>query len=873
MSITPRLPQLVLAIVLALSIATRSTAQVAVYHGVSSATHQTQWTTLSGQGYRPIALSVSGGMAAQRYSAVWVRRSGPRFAGVHGLTRAQYASWRTSTRAAGYRPLLVTASGAGTDEVFAAVYVADNNTAVVDEYEATAATIHSKMDWAWSNGFIPVCIEEYGTTTAPRFCGVWEPYSGDAAWGYSIQDTATGYQEVFDAHTEAHARPVFVDISDRQTYSSIWRDDQVGSWTALHDLTATAFQNEINNRPGQFPLFAQCGGSGTAARWVTCFVTSDTVRARTLSRSGIAVPALAALDDYVADLVQDNDARAAALAIAKNGRLVLARGYTWAEPGYPITQPTSMFRIASCSKPLTALGAHVLDQDPSFIFSMNTLVAANLGLNGTDPSFNTVRVRHTIQHSSGVLRDTNSWTIAQWMNPLFPVLPVTAAATASYAATQPLLFPPGTGDQYSNVAYTLLGQVLENVAGKSFERVLREDVAAPLGVTRLWIGGSRRSQLRTGEVYYHDDRLAIGPSDLHTDRRRLAGTYGGGSYGNIPRIDAPGGVVTSAVDYVRILTGAYELARDGVLLTPTTANNALAAPVAPVAVDLGGFAQDPRSGGVVAHGKSGVLPGVSTQVIHRSDGISIAVFVNKSSSHANRATLNQLVEGVTSWPTHDLFPTYGLPAFPRIVPRVETVQTASLPNVTDSAFVVIGEVFSGVDRVSFGSNSITNPGSWASGWFTIVSDQRIEIHPPQGLAPSTYTARLWNGLAASDPFDLSVTSTTSLLLGGPATTFTGFELVAARGRASASSLALLCLSPSNVRSYLPGIVDLGLGAGFSLIETWPDALAFNPFTGCARWQVPDPGLGTWYFQVLLFDPIARDPTPFPTTNVHAVRGL
>ena len=28
-------------------------------------------------------------------------------------------------------------------------------------------------------------------------------------------------------------------------------------------------------------------------------------------------------------------------------RLVYAKGYTWAEPGYPRTQPETLFRIAS----------------------------------------------------------------------------------------------------------------------------------------------------------------------------------------------------------------------------------------------------------------------------------------------------------------------------------------------------------------------------------------------------------------------------------------------------------------------------------------------------------------------------------------------
>lgn len=237
----------------------------------------------------------------------------------------------------------------------------------------------------------------------------------------------------------------------------------------------------------------------------------------------------------------------------------------------------------------------------------------------------------------------------------------------------------------------------------------------------------------------------------------------------MPRIDAPGGVITSAVDFVRILTGAYDLARDGVLLSPNTVTTALAAPVAPVDVDLGGFAQDLLGNGVIAHGKSGVLWGVASQVIYRSDGISIAVFVNKSNAHASRTSWTRSRERRRELADAQPVPQHGLPAFTRIVPRVHTVTTSSLPNVTDSAYVVEGEVLSGVDRIDFEGTSITSrlSTSWANGWFRIVDDRNLEIYPPQGLIAGTYSLRLWNGLAVSNPFDVTVTRATTRTLGGP----------------------------------------------------------------------------------------------------------
>jgi CubicO group peptidase (beta-lactamase class C family) len=48
--------------------------------------------------------------------------------------------------------------------------------------------------------------------------------------------------------------------------------------------------------------------------------------------------------------MQTNALRAAQFTLSKNGSVLLARAYTWAEPGYRLTQPSDRFLLASCSK-------------------------------------------------------------------------------------------------------------------------------------------------------------------------------------------------------------------------------------------------------------------------------------------------------------------------------------------------------------------------------------------------------------------------------------------------------------------------------------------------------------------------------------------
>ena len=65
---------------------------------------------------------------------------------------------------------------------------------------------------------------------------------------------------------------------------------------------------------------------------------------------------LKSFDELMEGFVRDNELPGAALAVAKDGRLVYARGFGYAdvEEKQPV-QPESLFRIASISKPFTAV--------------------------------------------------------------------------------------------------------------------------------------------------------------------------------------------------------------------------------------------------------------------------------------------------------------------------------------------------------------------------------------------------------------------------------------------------------------------------------------------------------------------------------------
>lgn len=118
--------------------------------------------------------------------------------------------------------------------------------------------------------------------------------------------------------------------------------------------------------------------------------------------TGINVPALADFDEVTKQFMKAKDIPGGALAIVKDQRLVFARGYTHNEGAMPYVQPTSLFRIASCSKPITKFAVtQLLGND------LDKLVAPILGLSAPpgkaiSSKYFQVTVRQLIDHQSGL---------------------------------------------------------------------------------------------------------------------------------------------------------------------------------------------------------------------------------------------------------------------------------------------------------------------------------------------------------------------------------------------------------------------------------------------------------------------------------------
>ncbi len=201
------------------------------------------------------------------------------------------------------------------------------------------------------------------------------------------------------------------------------------------------------------------------------------------------IPALTATLDAA---MEEDGAVGFALALIDGGELIYARGFGETELGGddPVTAD-HIFHWASVSKPLVATAIMQLAERGQLRLD-DKLVDLLPDYRVTDPRQQEIIIRQILLHTSGIpdVEDYN------WDNP-----ETDDKALMSWALTdspRQLLFDPGTERKYSNVGYEILGAVIEEISGKTFENYMRDNIFAPLGMkSATFLYPETEEELRT----------------------------------------------------------------------------------------------------------------------------------------------------------------------------------------------------------------------------------------------------------------------------------------------------------------------------------------------------------------------------------------
>lgn len=277
---------------------------------------------------------------------------------------------------------------------------------------------------------------------------------------------------------------------------------------------------------------------------------------------GFAPERLARIDRFLREQYLDSGKLPhAQLLIARNGQIAhFSHQGPARENGTPV-DATTLFRIASMTKPVTSLAFMMLveesrvalDTPVHHILPEFKGVGVFAGGGGgapftTRPTDDPMRMIDLLRHTSGLTYGFQDRTpidaayrearIESWHGNL------TLDEFVAAVAKLPLEFSPGTEWNYS-VATDVLGAVIQRVSGVPLDRFFADRIFAPLGMHDTFF------QVPEDKLHRLADCWTLGP-----DKSRILYDRGEASaWARFPRlVSGGGGLVSSALDYHRFAT-------------------------------------------------------------------------------------------------------------------------------------------------------------------------------------------------------------------------------------------------------------------------------------------------------------------------------
>ena len=599
-------------------------------HGLGAAQYQSEFDQFVQQGFRLRNISGYTVQGQDLYAALWEQASGPPWLALHGLTAAEYQTRFNDLRQQGYRPIHVCGYGDGGAPRFAGLWEKSTGTDWQARHGLTAAQYEQEFDKWLAEGYRLIDVSGYEAHGEAQYAAIWIR-TGGPAWQARHGISPTEYQAEFDALQQQgyrlrHVRGYKVGAQDQ--YAAIWDKAPSSGWQARHGLSSSDYQNAFDGYAYQgYRLTCVAGYSdGAQARYAAIWESE-----------GIRVNELNDMDKVVQDFMTKFDVPGMSIAIAKDDRLVYARGFGLADQAdhEPVTIH-SRFRIASISKPITAVTVFELIEQGKLhlsdkVFGTHGILGTTYGTQPYKQYVEDITIEHLLTHTAG-----------GWQNdandPMFLNPAMNHAQLISWALdNQMLANPPGANYAYSNFGYCVLGRVIEKVTNQSYDNAVRQRTLQPCGVTNMTIAGNTLTQRQANEVVYY-------------------GQNGEDPYNmQVTRMDSHGGWVASAIDLIRFAVhvdgfpGKLDILNSASIQTMTTASTANS-----------GYARGWAVNAARNWWHGGSLPGTSTIMVRTSGRFCWAALTNTRRPDSGiGGELDQMmwnvIGKVTSWPAFDLF--------------------------------------------------------------------------------------------------------------------------------------------------------------------------------------------------------------------------
>jgi CubicO group peptidase (beta-lactamase class C family) len=593
-------------------------------HGMTSAQYQAEFNSLVGQGYRLVEVSGYGVGSQALYAAIWDKAAGPAWEAHHGMTSSDYQTRFNQLVGQGFRLRQVSGYAVGNQDFYAAVWDKSPGPAWEAHHGMTSTAYQARFNQLVGQGFRLRQVSGYSVGNQDFYAAIWDKSPGPA-WEAHHGMTSADYQTRFNQLVGQGYRLVNVSgysVGGTDRYAAIWEKAPGPRWEAHHRMNSDQYQGQ----------FDQLVDQGYRLDWVSGYAIGGVPSYAALWHSEAMSDADASLiDSKLNAYVSQQSVPGLSIAVAKNERLVFAKGYGYADTSTkaPVT-PDSIFRVASISKPITAVAimelveAGKLNLD-SPVFGAGAILGTTYGTKPYAANVKQITVRQLASHTSGWSNDGG--------DPMFMNLSMNQAQLIGWVLdNRPLKNAPGSAYEYLNFGFCVLGRVIEKISGQSYETYVKQAVLSRCGITRMQIGAESQAAKAVHEVTY----------------------YGSSPYSLLThRMDAHGGWIATPIDLLRMMVRVDGFTNKADILSVPDESAMNTGSTANPGYGLGWIVESTDR----AH--NGAMDGCMGFLVRRNDGLSYAVLVNTraggdSFAWGLKGVIDSFVASVT-WPGYDLF--------------------------------------------------------------------------------------------------------------------------------------------------------------------------------------------------------------------------
>jgi CubicO group peptidase (beta-lactamase class C family) len=214
---------------------------------------------------------------------------------------------------------------------------------------------------------------------------------------------------------------------------------------------------------------------------IVVLVTGTALLAPKPPRPPEAAAGLAEVEAYFEELTAFGSPPGLSVVVVKDGEIVYNKAFGLADgPNNVPADPETTYHWWSVTKMFTATAIFQL-QDEGKLDIDEPAVKYLPFFDAQYPSTGSpaITIRQLLNHSSGL--PDNVPAVVGWMHlEGDPRLDQTALLQKELPNYSKLIFEPGTKSQYTNVGYMVLGAIIEQVSGQSYEEYVVEHILQPL---------------------------------------------------------------------------------------------------------------------------------------------------------------------------------------------------------------------------------------------------------------------------------------------------------------------------------------------------------------------------------------------------------